>query len=325
MDHQKQTSEQGVLGTFYYQTADVLWDGLYNSAYEKFKGKIAEEAQLGATALEWKKSLGMIEARALQLYDFTRNLKKLRFADAFSYLTVDPNAGLPKRYKNERALNTKNVGLARDANILFDDRFHGRKDLKAYGGARLEYSFGWKPLMQDIYNACRILDRPIRPKTVRGRAREGHEWGSSVDAGFGYRFLYTSSGIARVQHIADIRMVNPNLAMANHLGLVNPFSVAWELFPWSFVVDWFANVGQMLGTLSDFVGMAIENPATTKGYNSHGTFKYTYNNVLYYTDTFRQIRETVLPIPTFQFDPLPGFSPGRAANAISLLVQRLGR
>jgi hypothetical protein len=36
------------------------------------------------------------------------------------------------------------------------------------------------------------------------------------------------------------------ISVAATLGLLNPENVAWELLPWSFVVDWFIPIGQYL-------------------------------------------------------------------------------
>jgi hypothetical protein len=38
--------------------------------------------------------------------------------------------------------------------------------------------------------------------------------------------------------------------VSRSLGLLDPLSVAWEILPWSFVVDWFYPVGTFLDNLS---------------------------------------------------------------------------
>jgi hypothetical protein len=319
---------EGNIGQFYYQQPDVLYDTLYNKAYEKLKGKIADEAQLGVAALEWKKSLGMITARLGQLYDLSRSLKQLRFADAYSYLTLDPFAGLKKHEKRERRNRIQDLTLARDARVLADRGMRVRDFLRDSGGAQLEKSFGWVPMMGDIYKAARILDRPIRPKTVRGRADAGHSY-KSVSYSFGYPIRTSGEGTAKVQLIADVRVTNPNLAMTNHLGLVNPLSVAWELVPWSFAVDWFANVGQMLATFSDFVGLDLSQPATTKTCYSEAERRpdpiFGLDNL--YLKNYQFERQTGPFVgPTLQFsNPFEGLSAGRAINMCSLLLGQISK
>lgn len=42
---------------------------------------------------------------------------------------------------------------------------------------------------------------------------------------------------------------NPDLLLPAKVGLTNPLSVAWELIPFSFVVDWFLPIGKYLDAL----------------------------------------------------------------------------
>jgi hypothetical protein len=44
------------------------------------------------------------------------------------------------------------------------------------------------------------------------------------------------------------------------MGLTNPAVVAWELVPFSFVVDWFVNVSEFLGQFDEFIGLALDEP-----------------------------------------------------------------
>jgi hypothetical protein len=263
----------------------------------------------------------MIQARAMQLYDFTRNLKKLRFADAFSYLTVDPYSNFNRNEKYKRWQAGGNTRLAKDANILapLSRETLIKQRSKEFAGARLEYSFGWRPLIQDIYNAARIIDRPIKAKIIRGRATGTLDGNLPASPG---NVHYESK--ARVQIITDMVVSNPNVAMLNHLGVLNPFSIAWELLPWSFVADWFGNFGQWLGSLSDFIGLELTNTAVTKMHNSNGEWVVPPPwNLSYDISTFQIIRGGSLEPPKLIISPLPDFSPGRAANAIALLVGQL--
>jgi hypothetical protein len=321
--HDKSSSDTGALGSFHFQQSSALYPELYNTAYGKFKESVSKESQLGVAAAEWKKSLGMITARAHQLYDFQRNLRQLRFRDAFSYLTLDPYENLSDNRKWARKRTNAEMELARKANIITPKDSQRRAAARAVGSVRLEWAFGWKPMMQDMYNACLILSKDIRPRTVRGRAKKRHTWQRQVWNGFGNN-TFENVGDASVQHIADIRVSNPNLALANHLGLVNPGSIAWELVPWSFVVDWFGNVGQVIASFTDFLGLEIEQPATTYVHNDTAVAIWSS-----YPPTdqrnFHIQRETLFFVPKLRFDPLPDLSPGRALNAISLLVQKLGR
>ena len=55
----------------------------------------------------------------------------------------------------------------------------------------------------------------------------------------------------------DYRTVNPVLAAMQKLGVANPASLAWELLPYSFVVDWFLPIGQYLNSWTADLGLSF--------------------------------------------------------------------
>jgi hypothetical protein len=62
---------------------------------------------------------------------------------------------------------------------------------------------------------------------------------------------------SRAQFVAHVKLSNPNLALASALGLANPVAIAWELIPFSFVVDRFVDVGSYLNSYSETFGWEI--------------------------------------------------------------------
>lgn len=59
------------------------------------------------------------------------------------------------------------------------------------------------------------------------------------------------------------KISNETLANAASIGLLNPAQVAWELVPYSFVVDWFLPVGSFLETLTDTAGLTFVSGVQT--------------------------------------------------------------
>lgn len=60
------------------------------------------------------------------------------------------------------------------------------------------------------------------------------------------------------------KVENRTLASLNSLGLVNPLSLAWELLPMSFVVDWFIPIGGFLRQLTAPLGLEFTYGYETK-------------------------------------------------------------
>lgn len=92
----------------------------------------------------------------------------------------------------------------------------------------LETTFGWVPLLQSIYDSLETLGKDYRTDR-RSRASDSQ---NGLRAGVAAEFK-TSDG-----------------NRFSKLGIVNPAEVAWDLVPFSFVLDWFipiANAIRFLG------------------------------------------------------------------------------
>jgi hypothetical protein len=140
---------------------------------------------------------------------------------------------------------------------------------------------------------------------------------------------------------AEFTVNNPNTLLMNQMGFINPASIAWEAVPFSFVVDWFANVGQVLNSATDFVGLSMKNPFTTKFQHivqdvvAAGTYPVYYNYphvhsvlewITLYIAKYESVyvtRTTSITGPVLALKPFKGFSPIRGLTAASLLVQTL--
>jgi hypothetical protein len=98
--------------------------------------------------------------------------------------------------------------------------------------------------------------------------------------------------------------------------------------PFSFVADWFGNVGQVLASMTDFVGLSVKNPYNTTFQQGDRHYENTTSGQFGRTSTFHStvaycVRGKLLAGPVLKLKPFKGFSVIRAATAISLLVQTL--
>jgi len=110
----------------------------------------------------------------------------------------------------------------------------------------LAYSYGLRPLLSDVYGACEALGKRNKPfvdvETVRSGMNQRVE--AEVHASGQYHNSIAGDIVVRGQ--ISFRVSNPLLKVADSVGLINPLSVAWELVPFSFVVDWFVPVGDLI-------------------------------------------------------------------------------
>ncbi len=145
----------------------------------------------------------------------------------------------------------------------------------------LEYTYGWKPLLSDIYNATQDLKRKNDSMLhFSARASEQREasgtrsLGRPDIVGDGTGFIIQegpvltskTGGIAKASCMYGITLKPPSkLSNAARWTSLNPLSIAWELMPYSFVIDWFVDVGSYL---RDIETSLIYGPEFVSGFKS---------------------------------------------------------
>lgn len=278
-----------------------LANRVHNKAYDRFVNNLkGDQASFLANLAEREQAISMIAARALQLRNFAKDLRSGNPARAMSRL----GRSIPP---------TK------------------RKAAKSFGDTWLEYHFGWSPLVGDIYSGCEILADGVPPSTVRGRSTDSNvtlvvenNYSGSLS-----NTRYVQKTVERREQIlADVQILSDGLWLANQLGVINPASLAWELVPFSFVVDWFGNVGSFLNGLTDFAGLTIQNQATTA---TTKTLLQIWTNYWYDSTLNSYVEQNVQAIervnsisgPTLRCGLPAGLSASRGITAISLLLQSL--
>lgn len=204
----------------------------------------------------------------------------------------------------------------------------------------LEFSFGWKPLVSDIYGCTEAVFRAYnveRPLKVVTRSEIDFSVKDVLNGTAGVsRRLVNSSGKGECRLVIEYVVDNEVISSLSSLGITNPLTLAWELTPWSFVVDWIIPIGNYIDRLDATAGLSFKRGSlSTKWEEQHfcrfvtPATKPTDYRVSGCAHSFRiesKTREilTGFPkIPSLVVKPHLGLS--RTLSGISLLVQAFGR
>jgi hypothetical protein len=121
--------------------------------------------------------------------------------------------------------------------------------------ASLAYHYGMKPLLQDVAGAVQALSRlPPEQWRLTCKGTQADERKQSKTVNLGLFMPFRADSHLRVSNRSIISAVQRPLTreqdMLWALGLDNPLGTAWELTPYSFVVDWLLPIGDWLGALN---------------------------------------------------------------------------
>lgn len=238
-----------------------------NRAREKFMAKANSRVSLAVDIIQRKEAYDMITRRVTQAAKVFNDVRKLRFGDAI-----------------------RDLGLKKPADW--------RSVPRTAGGWWLEYSYGWKPLVQDIHEAATVLSSPQGDLWIQESSSQPYKEVINGDVGppnnatIHYQNVVNGKVFARVG--ATVSVTNPNLQALKNAGLTNPLTWAWEVIPFSFVVDWFYGVGDFLESLDDTVGLQVSDGFYTTGWKG----------------TSQVATVLIAPYAGWPKPPLPGRSPG---------------
>lgn len=250
-----------------------------------------------------------------------------RFYDKVNIVTADLALIIAERKKTAESIATAVEGIISFARAVKQRRcpelFMNADQLrqrKKFSSAWLNYQYGIAPFASDLYSIGQNADtRPPVIIKVRGR----RDWKRDAYDSKGRKLTTTEGSIVETMRFGII-MDNAGIALMQDYGLVNPLTFAWELLPFSFVVDWALPIGTYLGNLTSTVGYQTTVGSVTSGsrYISRGqdpdspataeqSFRATTRSITAFPD---------VPLPAFQ-NP---FSPTRALNALAILHQIVG-
>lgn len=218
----------------------------FNKAHSKYVSEIAAvTAEMAMNIATRQQALDMIAQR---LIDMRNVLTALRRGSA-----KDLRKSLRKGFKYNGKAKSKSTGSQR-----------GLHHTKSAADLWLEYHFGWDPLIKDIQAAAEVLDTGIPPSSAQGRSSRTVTiplYSSQDDI---YQLVKVGGEELMGYKIgSNVGVTNPDLWLANQMGVINPAVVAWDLVPFSFVLGWVVNVSQWLEAFNGFWGLSFTGEYTT--------------------------------------------------------------
>jgi len=277
-------------------------DALDESITEALNGLGGATASLGASLGESKQTTKMFAQKASRFLSGYHALRRKDYGTALALFTTGKTGGAG------RSINASDVG-----------------------GAWLEMQYGWKPLLQDLHDVYHVINKTTEVGTVvRGvgygkrSAKGSFRQGSII-------MDWEAKSSARTVLLSKV--TNSRAYLLQSLGLINPASIAWELVPYSFVIDWFMPIGATLEAMTATVGLEDLGGWTStqfkwivKGRAETGTYRdqsVWINSPGDYQEAgfdFHRYAYTRHPRPAFYAKENP-FTSTHVENALALLTQ----
>lgn len=228
----------------------VSGDEPYRRLVTKCLLKVADsKINIAQSIAERQQTISMIGSRVTSLYRGYRDFRRGQFRNAAKHLGIKP----PK--------TPRGVG-------------------KGSANHWLEYQYGWMPLLSDIHGGYSELTKRPRDQgykfKVTGRDTSPSYYHLRPSGSFGD---YNRTEVLEVEYTSQLILwYEVRLEMAARLasvGLTNPATIAWELTPWSFVVDWMLPVGDYISALTADTGVDFLSGSFTERTHSNRTWTYT--------------------------------------------------
>jgi hypothetical protein len=238
-------------------TPIVNFDG-YELSPSDMENILVSEIESKLNATFWRNdSLNSVQIKALgKIADAKVNVAvALAEAHKTSDLIYSTARRIDKAYRALRKGDFRTV--ARELNIT----------PKKVHNTWLEYKYGWMPLLMDVKGAAEFFAQQhvVRPPrfTVVSTDKFRKEYTFKyVDVTYGdptVKEPVQQKGFMDYSCKVKIwcELSYPHLSELQQLGLTNPALVAWELVPYSFVLDWFISVGDWLTGITALNGVTV--------------------------------------------------------------------
>ncbi len=285
---------------------DPGYDNAHNESITKALNNLTQRyAGIGNDLAQARKTCDEFARVALRAGGFLKAMKRGDFSGAAGYL-----AGVRGKYSIKAVQ-------------------------KSLADTWLAYSYGWKPLAADLHEAQQIAHAALL-KPVPVMARGSGKSNDLTTVGDYYGFHLSKQSESSHRTYLEANVVNPSLYLLSQAGLINPLSIAWEVVPFSFAIDWFVPIGATLQAITAGVGLESNGGWTSTHINRNleihrnlpaaappGTSYYQWVSAGSYREQWYEFRRQChagFPPPKLYADVTP-YSTPRALNALALVRQ----
>jgi hypothetical protein len=219
------------------------------------KNVSASAGSLAVSGAEIHKTLNMVGNTALKLVKAKKALLTGRFGLFCETLGLAKSRKVTARGKKF----SKDFKLAKKHDR--EDRAYSQNLIDLAANTWLEFTYGWKPLVKDVYDQMENLSTLLTRNEGEVFTAIGQAKNISIR-----ETVWEDSDTAKITK--NIRWVTrtrfkvvyglSDLSYRNVFGLNNPALVAWEVVPFSFVVDWFLPIGSFIEGLTAYNGVAFK-------------------------------------------------------------------
>lgn len=160
-----------------------------------------------------------------------------------------------------------------------------QKGLTAFSESWMEGRYGWRILLYDINEINLAVEKLKSGITTRARAYASDEvrglatWNnrSPVLENFGTNLNPNNRSDVVMSMTATKTITRRAGALADlvleDIAFLDPLVTAWEVIPFSFIIDWFTNIGDLVGTFSPFANGELVGLWTSERTRIERTFE----------------------------------------------------
>lgn len=266
------TTVQALGGHPFTYFSDVATDDPTQKVIAKLQNQISlGKADALVTLAEAHKTAAAIADTASRIY---RSIKALRNLDIHGFTS---SLGLTVNQKDFKKWNKrlKSFDLTKER-FTWQTNSHGKRyrryephirnkeNIDQFAASTwLEYTYGWKPLLSDVYNFAEAsaslgveMSGAIRGAIAKGRSDTEFQKTYYLN-----QFKFDVTAVRKMFCAMQVRyrVDDGGPSFETAFGLTNPLLVAWEVVPFSFVADWFLPIGQAIESLTAYRGLTFQD------------------------------------------------------------------